>query len=89
MKSTRSVPSSGTKPAVNPEGTEATDAAAASDPGPPASPSEVAAYIAEMTESLANMARRSDLEALTYLLQVANAEADSQAQAKHGKGRSL
>lgn len=86
MKSTRSVSSSGTKPAADPEGTEQADAAA---PGPPASRADVAAYIAEMAESLANLARRSDLKALTYLLEVATAEAHSQAGAKHPRGHSL
>ena len=47
---------------------------------------EAASYIAEMTASLAKMARNHDLEALGYILDMARLEAENAI--RHVRGRS-
>lgn len=51
------------------------------------SPSDVAAYIAEISGSLATLARTADLTTLAYLLDVATAEATSQDRTRSVKAR--
>ena len=50
------------------------------------SPSAVARYIAEMTGELAQLARRYRLDALAFILEMAQMEADQIAKASAGPG---
>ena len=47
---------------------------------------DAAAYIADLSASLAEIAKRHRLEALGYLLDMVHTEAESQARAKDGGG---
>lgn len=52
---------------------------AASPPAPTQQPGSVSTYIAQMTEELAGLARRAELDVLAYLLDIAQLEAETTA----------
>jgi hypothetical protein len=54
--------------------------------GPPTDASGAAHYIASLAEDLARLAKRHDLEALAYILDMARLEADEIAKRRNGPG---
>ena len=53
---------------------------------PDTTPTEAAAYVAELTEALATIARRHGLDTLGYLLDMANLEARNAASGANCEG---
>jgi hypothetical protein len=63
------------------------DAEEVDHPSQPVSPASVAAYIADLTKELVELARANGLDALGYLLDMARLEADEAAKGSSEKER--